>query len=247
MSKKINIYWDSYNGEQDQYDYIEYDHFVILVKEGSAFTSTTFASQYNETSQRFEVDGSEFVKEAPNKEEIKLEEYQSYKFTYYAEESGDYYFSIWSVLNGEYFGPVYYPTQSQITDGVTLTISDDLDKVDVSDTMSIYGLTLSNGDYGEGFLGSPGSKDLGENTSVALIKDETSPTFSFKAKAAASAASALAFNGKARVTIREVSEDNKPSPIIFFEFYDVPIEQSSFSFADTYNSSKIVELIQHHF
>ena len=113
--------------------------------------------------------------------------------------------------------------------------------------MSIYGLTLSNGDYGEGFLGSPGSKDLGENTSVALIKDETSPTFSFKAKAAASAASALAFNGKARVTIREVSEDNKPSPIIFFEFYDVPIEQSSFSFADTYNSSKIVELIQDNF
>jgi hypothetical protein len=247
MSKKINIYWDSYNGEQDQYDYIEYDHFVVLVKEGAAFTSTTFASQYNETSQRFEVDGSEFIKEAPNKEEIKLEEYQSYKFTYYAEESGDYYFSIWSVLNGEYFGPVYYPTQSQITDGVTLTISDDLDKVDVSDTMSIYGLTLSNGDYGEGFLGSPGSKDLGENTSVALIKNETSPTFSFKAKAAASAASALAFNGKARVTIREVSEDNKPSPIIFFEFYDVPIEQSSFSFADTYNSSKIVELIQGNF
>ena len=75
--------------------------------------------------------------------------------------------------------------ETRIPEPLMKIIIDDLDKVDVSDTMSIYGLTLSNGDYGEGFLGSPGSKDLGENTSVALIKDETSPTFSFKAKAAA--------------------------------------------------------------
>lgn len=256
MSKKINIYWDSYNGENDEYDYKEYDEFILLVKFGTDFSSTTFSSQKSEAEQNnidnglggtfFTIDGRDFLTSSPNDENLKLEDFQTYKFTYFAEKTGRYFFSIWSVLDGKFFGPVYYPPR-QDQDAVDadssgstgsseggVKVDDDVDAVDITEQLKIYALTL-NGEA-EGLDGSPASKQIGDNTSVAKIRNEDSPSFTYKASAPPSAASNLTFKGLTRATIREVSPNNQPSPNILYEFYDQDLIKGEFIFSSFFNS-----------
>jgi len=256
MSKKINIYWDSYNGENDEYDYKEYDEFILLVKFGTDFSSTTFSSQKSETEQNnidnglggtfFTIDGRDFLTSSPNDENLKLEDFQTYKFTYFAEKTGRYFFSIWSVLDGKFFGPVYYPPR-QDQDAVDadssgstgsseggVKVDDDVDAVDITEQLKIYALTL-NGEA-EGLDGSPASKQIGDNISVAKIRNEDSPSFTYKASAPPSAASNLTFKGLTRATIREVSPNNQPSPNILYEFYNQDLIKGEFIFSSFFNS-----------
>ena len=113
-------------------------------------------------------------------------------------------------------------------------VDDDVDAVDITEQLKIYALTL-NGEA-EGLDGSPASKQIGDNTSVAKIRNEDSPSFTYKASAPPSAASNLTFKGLTRATIREVSPNNQPSPNILYEFYNQDLIKGEFIFSSFFNS-----------
>ena len=69
MAKKINIYWDSFNGVNDDLDYIEYQEFIILVKYNSRFASSTFQSQKQEADEN-DIDESYFTDTSGRKNDI---------------------------------------------------------------------------------------------------------------------------------------------------------------------------------
>ena len=259
MAKKINIYWSSYNGPGDaRGNYIEYDHFAVLVKFNEPFTKTAYQSQVEETEGTpggglhivngtndllsLGIDGKEFF--LPDEENTKLEPFEAYKLTFEAEEAGEYFFAVWAFLEGEAYGPSYYPPRLDIQDdsgefvenNQGIVVDSDLDAVDLSDTLNIYGLTVANSEINDTSLQDMGQKP---SSSAIEIRNNPSPTFQFKASLASSGgtgAKQLNFKGRARVTIRPPSADNKPSKDIFYEFYDIDVTKGIFNFSDYYNS-----------
>ena len=259
MAKKINIYWSSYNGPGDaRGNYIEYDHFAVLVKFNEPFTKTAYQSQVEETEGTpggglhivngtndllsLGIDGEEFF--LPDEENTKLEPFEAYKLTFEAEEAGEYFFAVWAFLEGEAYGPSYYPPRLDIQDGSGefvennqgIIVDSDLDAVDLSDTLNIYGLTVANSEINDTSLQDMGQKP---SSSAIEIRNNPSPTFQFKASLASSGgtgAKQLNFKGRARVTIRPPSPNNKPSKDIFYEFYDIDVTKGIFNFSDYYNS-----------
>ena len=259
MAKKINIYWSSYNGPGDaRGNYIEYDHFAVLVKFNEPFTKTAYQSQVEETEGTpggglhivngtndllsLGIDGEEFF--LPDEENTKLEPFEAYKLTFEAEEAGEYFFAVWAFLEGEAYGPSYYPPRLDIQDdsgefvenNQGIIVDSDLDAVDLSDTLNIYGLTVANSEINDTSLQDMGQKP---SSSAIEIRNNPSPTFQFKASLASSGgtgAKQLNFKGRARVTIRPPSPNNKPSKDIFYEFYDIDVTKGIFNFSDYYNS-----------
>lgn len=259
MAKKINIYWSSYNGPGDaRGNYIEYDHFAILVKFNEPFTKTAYQSQVEETEGTpggglhivngtndllsLGIDGKEFF--LPDEENTKLEPFEAYKFTFDATQGGQYFFAVWAFLEGEAYGPSYYPPRLDIQDGSGefvennqgIIVDSDLDAVDLSDTLNIYGLTVANSEINDTPLQGMGQKP---SSSAIEIRNNPSPTFKFKASLASSGSTGdkeITFKGRARVTIRPPSADNKPSKDIFYEFYDIDVTKGIFNFSDYYNS-----------
>ena len=259
MAKKINIYWSSYNGPGDaRGNYIEYDHFAVLVKFNEPFTKTAYQSQVEETEGTpggglhivngtndllsLGIDGKEFF--LPDEENTKLEPFEAYKLTFEAEEAGEYFFAVWAFLEGEAYGPSYYPPRLDIQDSSGefvennqgIVVDSDLDAVDLSDTLNIYGLTVANSEINDTSLQDMGQKP---SSSAIEIRNNPSPTFQFKASLASSGgtgAKQLNFKGRARVTIRPPSPNNKPSKDIFYEFYDIDVTKGIFNFSDYYNS-----------
>ena len=267
MAKKINIYWSSYNGPGDaRGNYIEYDHFAVLVKFNEPFTKTAYQSQVEETEGTpggglhivngtndllsLGIDGKEFF--LPDEENTKLEPFEAYKFTFDATQGGQYFFAVWAFLEGEAYGPSYYPPRLDIQDGSGefvennqgIVVDSDLDAVDLSDTLNIYGLTLVGSD-GEKIIvnDTPGGKSSNDGLSNAIeIRNNPDPTIKFRATLASNGstgAKQLNFKGRARITIRPPSANNKPSKDIFYEFYDVDIgggPYESWTFNSYYNS-----------
>ena len=259
MAKKINIYWSSYNGPGDaRGNYIEYDHFAVLVKFNEPFTKTAYQSQVEETEGTpggglhivngtndllsLGIDGEEFF--LPDEENTKLEPFEAYKFTFDATQGGQYFFAVWAFLEGEAYGPSYYPPRLDIQDGSGefvennqgIIVDSDLDAVDLSDTLNIYGLTVANSETNDTRLQGGGEKP---SSSAIEIRNNPSPTFQFKASLASSGSTGdkeIAFKGRARVTIRPPSPNNKPSKDIFYEFYDIDVTKGIFNFSDYYNS-----------
>ena len=259
MAKKINIYWSSYNGPGDaRGNYIEYDHFAVLVKFNEPFTKTAYQSQVEETEGTpggglhivngtndllsLGIDGEEFF--LPDEENTKLEPFEAYKLTFEAEEAGEYFFAVWAFLEGEAYGPSYYPPRLDIQDdsgefvenNQGIIVDSDLDAVDLSDTLNIYGLTVANSEINDTSLQDMGQKP---SSSAIEIRNNPSPTFQFKASLASNGstgAKQLNFKGRARVTIRPPSPNNKPSKDIFYEFYDIDVTKGIFNFSDYYNS-----------
>ena len=259
MAKKINIYWSSYNGPGDaRGNYIEYDHFAILVKFNEPFTKTAYQSQVEETEGTpggglhivngtndllsLGIDGKEFF--LPDEENTKLEPFEAYKFTFDATQGGQYFFAVWAFLEGEAYGPSYYPPRLDMQDGSGefvennqgIIVDSDLDAVDLSDTLNIYGLTVANSEINDTPLQGMGQKP---SSSAIEIRNNPSPTFKFKASLASSGSTGdkeITFKGRARVTIRPPSADNKPSKDIFYEFYDIDVTKGIFNFSDYYNS-----------
>ena len=259
MAKKINIYWSSYNGPGDaRGNYIEYDHFAVLVKFNEPFTKTAYQSQVEETEGTpggglhivngtndlisLGIDGKEFF--LPDEENTKLEPFEAYKFTFDATQGGQYFFAVWAFLEGEAYGPSYYPPRLDIQDGSGefvennqgIIVDSDLDAVDLSDTLNIYGLTVANSETNDTRLQGGGEKP---SSSAIEIRNNPSPTFQFKASLASSGSTGdkeITFKGRARVTIRPPSADNKPSKDIFYEFYDIDVTKGIFNFSDYYNS-----------
>tara|TARA_B100000131_G_scaffold195892_1_gene188370 strand:- start:902 stop:2920 length:2019 start_codon:yes stop_codon:yes gene_type:complete len=249
MAKKINIYWDSFNGVNDDLDYIEYQEFIILVKYNSRFASSTFQSQKQEADENdidesyFTVDGRDYLESSPNDANVKLKKFQTYKLTYLAEKAGQYYFSIWAVLDGKYYGPALYPTAEEISQGNVINVDEDTNLINIEETINIYGLTSTFLNK-EGVDGSPGSKSLGEGLTVAELLDQPSPGFKYRASAALSSSPETSFKGKARATIREPSSNNTPSPNIYYELYDLDIENANFVFPQVLNSLEAVAQIE---
>ena len=259
MAKKINIYWSSYNGPGDaRGNYIEYDHFAVLVKFNEPFTKTAYQSQVEETEGTpggglhivngtndllsLGIDGEEFF--LPDEENTKLEPFEAYKFTFDATQGGQYFFAVWAFLEGEAYGPSYYPPRLDIQDGSGefvennqgIIVDSDLDAVDLSDTLNIYGLTVADSETNDTRLQGGGEKP---SSSAIEIRNNPSPTFQFKASLASSGSTGdkeIAFKGRARVTIRPPSPNNKPSKDIFYEFYDIDVTKGIFNFSDYYNS-----------
>ena len=259
MAKKINIYWSSYNGPGDaRGNYIEYDHFAVLVKFNEPFTKTAYQSQVEETEGTpggglhivngtndllsLGIDGKEFF--LPDEENTKLEPFEAYKLTFEAEEAGEYFFAVWAFLEGEAYGPSYYPPRLDIQDSSGefvennqgIVVDSDLDAVDLSDTLNIYGLTVANSEINDTSLQDMGQKP---SSSAIEIRNNPSPTFQFKASLASSGSTGdkeITFKGRARVTIRPPSPNNKPSKDIFYEFYDIDVTKGIFNFSDYYNS-----------
>ena len=259
MAKKINIYWSSYNGPGDaRGNYIEYDHFAILVKFNEPFTKTAYQSQVEETEGTpggglhivngtndllsLGIDGKEFF--LPDEENTKLEPFEAYKFTFDATQGGQYFFAVWAFLEGEAYGPSYSPPRLDIQDGSGefvenyqgIVVDSDLDAVDLSDTLNIYGLTVANSEINDTPLQGMGQKP---SSSAIEIRNNPSPTFKFKASLASSGSTGdkeITFKGRARVTIRPPSVNNKPSKDIFYEFYDIDVTKGIFNFSDYYNS-----------
>ena len=259
MAKKINIYWSSFNGPGDaRGNYIEYDHFAVLVKFNEPFTKTAYQSQVEETEGTpggglhivngtndllsLGIDGEEFF--LPDEENTKLEPFEAYKFTFDATQGGQYFFAVWAFLEGEAYGPSYYPPRLDIQDGSGefvennqgIIVDSDLDAVDLSDTLNIYGLTVANSETNDTRLQGGGEKP---SSSAIEIRNNPSPTFQFKASLASSGSTGdkeIAFKGRARVTIRPPSPNNKPSKDIFYEFYDIDVTKGIFNFSDYYNS-----------
>ena len=206
MAKKINIYWSSYNGPGDaRGNYIEYDHFAVLVKFNEPFTKTAYQSQVEETEGTpggglhivngtndllsLGIDGKEFS--LPDEENTKLEPFEAYKLTFEAEEAGEYFFAVWAFLEGEAYGPSYYPPRLDIQDdsgefvenNQGIVVDSDLDAVDLSDTLNIYGLTVANSEINDTSLQDMGQKP---SSSAIEIRNNPSPTFQFKASLASS-------------------------------------------------------------
>ena len=259
MAKKINIYWSSFNGPGDaRGNYIEYDHFAVLVKFNEPFTKTAYQSQVEETEGTpggglhivngtndllsLGIDGEEFF--LPDEENTKLEPFEAYKFTFDATQGGQYFFAVWAFLEGEAYGPSYYPPRLDIQDGSGefvennqgIIVDSDLDAVDLSDTLNIYGLTVADSETNDTRLQGGGEKP---SSSAIEIRNNPSPTFQFKASLASSGSTGdkeIAFKGRARVTIRPPSPNNKPSKDIFYEFYDIDVTKGIFNFSDYYNS-----------
>ena len=267
MAKKIHVYWNSYNGPGDaRGNYIEYDHFVVLVKFNEPFTKTAYQSQLDETkgtpgggdhkvmgvddlvTQGME-DTDFFI---PDEENTKLEQFEAYKFTFDAPQNGQYFFSVWAFLEGEAYGPSYYPPRLDIQDGSGefvennqgIIVDSDLDTVDLSDTLNIYGLTVagSNGKFLE-VNDTSGEKDSKDPLNNAIeIRNTPDPNFKFFATLSENGSTGnkeINFKGRARITIRPPSASNIPSPNIFYEFYDVDIgggPNESFTFNSFYNS-----------
>ena len=267
MAKKIDIYWNSYNGPGDaRGNYIEYDYFAVLVKFNEPFTKTTYQSQVREAegtpgggfnkvmgiddlvTQGME-DTDFFI---PDEENTKLEQFEAYKFTFEAEQAGEYFFAVWAFLEGEAYGPSYYPPRLDIQDGSGefvqnnqgIIVDSDLDTVDLSDTLNIYGLTVEGSD-GKNIIvndtnGDAGKKNSNDPSSNAIeIRNVSSPTFAFKSTLGANGSTGNKkeiFKGRARLTIRPPSADNIPSKDIFYEFYDIDIASEHFTFSDYYNS-----------
>ena len=264
MAKKIDIYWNSYNGPGDaRGNYIEYDYFAVLVKFNEPFTKTTYQSQVREVegtpgggfnkvmgiddlvTQGME-DTDFFI---PDEENTKLEQFEAYKFTFEAEQAGEYFFAVWAFLEGEAYGPSYYPPRLDIQDGSGefvqnnqgIIVDSDLDTVDLSDTLNIYGLTVEGSD-GKNIIvnDTAGEKNSNDPSSNAIeIRNVSSPTFAFKSTLGANGSTGnkeIIFKGRARVTIRPPSANNIPSKDIFYEFYDIDIASEHFTFNDYYNS-----------
>ncbi len=267
MAKKIDIYWNSYNGPGDaRGNYIEYDYFAVLVKFNEPFTKTTYQSQVREAegtpgggfnkvmgiddlvTQGME-DTDFFI---PDEENTKLEQFEAYKFTFEAEQAGEYFFAVWAFLEGEAYGPSYYPPRLDIQDGSGefvqnnqgIIVDSDLDTVDLSDTLNIYGLTVEGPD-GKNIIvndtnGDAGKKNSNDPSSNAIeIRNVSSPTFAFKSTLGANGSTGnkeIIFKGRARLTIRPPSANNIPSKDIFYEFYDIDIASEHFTFNDYYNS-----------
>ena len=264
MAKKIDIYWNSYNGPGDaRGNYIEYDYFAVLVKFNEPFTKTTYQSQVKEAegtpgggfnkvmgiddlvTQGME-DTDFFI---PDEENTKLEQFEAYKFTFDATQGGQYFFAVWAFLEGEAYGPSYYPPRLDIQDGSGefvqnnqgIIVDSDLDTVDLSDTLNIYGLTVEGSD-GKNIIvnDTAGEKNSNDPSSNAIeIRNVSSPTFAFRSTLGANGSTGNKkeiFKGRARVTIRPPSADNIPSKDIFYEFYDIDIASEHFTFNDYYNS-----------
>jgi len=267
MAKKINIYWSSYNGPGDaRGNYIEYDHFAVLVKFNEPFTKTAYQSQVEETEGTpggglhivngtndllsLGIDGEEFF--LPDEENTKLEPFEAYKFTFDATQGGQYFFAVWAFLEGEAYGPSYYPPRLDIQDGSGefvennqgIIVDSDLDFVDLSDTLNIYGLTVEGSDGKKIIVndtnGDAGKKNSNNTASNAIeIRNVSSPTFIFNSTLGASGSTGNKeeiFKGRARITIRPPSPDNKPSKDIFYEFYDINLAGGTWPFSDYYNS-----------
>ena len=264
MAKKINIYWSSFNGPGDaRGNYIEYDHFAVLVKFNEPFTKTAYQSQVEETEGTpggglhivngtndllsLGIDGEEFF--LPDEENTKLEPFEAYKFTFDATQGGQYFFAVWAFLEGEAYGPSYYPPRLDIQDGSGefvennqgIIVDSDLDFVDLSDTLNIYGLTVEGSDGKKIIVNdTPGGKSSNNTASNAIeIRNVSSPTFIFNSTLGASGSTGNKeeiFKGRARVTIRPPSPNNKPSKDIFYEFYDIDVTKGIFNFSDYYNS-----------
>ena len=264
MAKKINIYWSSFNGPGDaRGNYIEYDHFAVLVKFNEPFTKTAYQSQVEETEGTpggglhivngtndllsLGIDGEEFF--LPDEENTKLEPFEAYKFTFDATQGGQYFFAVWAFLEGEAYGPSYYPPRLDIQDGSGefvennqgIIVDSDLDFVDLSDTLNIYGLTVEGSDGKKIIVNdTPGGKSSNNTASNAIeIRNVSSPTFIFNSTLGASGSTGNKeeiFKGRARITIRPPSPDNKPSKDIFYEFYDINLAGGTWPFSDYYNS-----------
>ena len=267
MAKKINIYWSSYNGPGDaRGNYIEYDHFAVLVKFNEPFTKTAYQSQVEETEGTpggglhivngtndllsLGIDGKEFF--LPDEENTKLEPFEAYKFTFDATQGGQYFFAVWAFLEGEAYGPSYSPPRLDIQDGSGefvenyqgIVVDSDLDTVDLSDTLNIYGLTVEGSDGKKIIVNDKaGEKNSNDSLNNAIeIRNVSSPTFIFNATLGANGSTGnkeINFKGRARITIRPPSADNIPSKDIFYEFYDVDIgggPNESWAFNSFYNS-----------
>ena len=267
MAKKINIYWSSFNGPGDaRGNYIEYDHFAVLVKFNEPFTKTAYQSQVEETEGTpggglhivngtndllsLGIDGKEFF--LPDEENTKLEPFEAYKFTFDATQGGQYFFAVWAFLEGEAYGPSYSPPRLDIQDGSGefvennqgIIVDSDLDFVDLSDTLNIYGLTVEGSDGKKIIVndtnGDAGKKNSNNTASNAIeIRNVSSPTFIFNSTLGANGSTGNKeeiFKGRVRVTIRPPSPNNKPSKDIFYEFYDIDLAGRIWNFSDYYNS-----------
>ena len=206
---RIILYWDSFNGYDDEYDHSPYDY-SIYVKFGSPFVNTDETSPTQRSDQQAEAsnsfvgivdDKSAFWVSADqyitkftddNGETIELEEYQTYALEYYAQQEGEYYFVIWARKgNGSYYGPTYYPPFTKKdnpdqpgnpNDNDTEQkpiVVDNVNNKKVDPSKQVSIFGLTYEGNPDGLDGSPGSKSLGSNQFSVDIKDDTSPDFTY--------------------------------------------------------------------
>lgn len=209
VGKKLTLYWDSFNGFDDELDHSAYDY-NVYIKHGTPFTNTDTTDAELKQKQRLEAVESfagklgeaEYYVESANYEEEdsngdKLIEYQTYKIDYYALNEGNYYFAIWANKGNKSYGPTYYPNVYKQSEDGTYQVSDiseagaeqkplvvselEDDSFSLANQIRVYGLTYA-GDEGTGptgLFGSPASKSLGGNVSALNIKNDSEPTFTY--------------------------------------------------------------------
>ena len=206
---RIILYWDSFNGYDDEYDHSPYDY-SIYVKFGSPFINTDETSPTQRSNQQTEasesfvgivdarstfwVTADQYISEATddNGEIVKLEAYQTYKLEYYAQQEGEYYFVIWAKKgNGPYYGPTYYPPFTKKdnpdqpgdpNDNDTEQkpiVVDNINNKKVDPSKQVSIFGLTYEGNPDGLDGSPGSKSLGSNQFSVDIKDDISPDFTY--------------------------------------------------------------------
>lgn len=206
---RIILYWDSFNGYDDEYDHSPYDY-SIYVKFGSPFINTDEtlptqrSAQQEEANKSFEgiggvesafwVSADQYITKFTddNGETIELEEYQTYALEYYAQQEGEYYFVIWARKgNGSYYGPTYYPpfTKKDNPDQPGNPNDNDTEQKPivinnvnnkkVDPSKQVSIFGLTYEGNPDGLDGSPGSKSLGSNQFSVDIKDDTSPDFTY--------------------------------------------------------------------
>ena len=206
---KITLYWDSFNGYDDEYDHSAYDY-SIYVKFGSPFINTDETSPTQRSDQQTEANKSfagivdaeptfwvtadQYIQTVTddNGETIKLEDYQTYKLEYYAQQEGEYYFVIWAKKgNGSYYGPTYYPPFTKKdnpdqpgdpNDNDTEQkpiVVDNINNKKVDPSKQVSIFGLTYEGNPDGLDGSPGSKSLGSNQFSVDIKDDISPDFTY--------------------------------------------------------------------
>lgn len=270
---EVKIYWDCWNGENDDIPYNGDYTYTIFMKKGK-FTGTTYSQHDTETKDQKEnvlddvinkltVDGENYVKTEikqvdPNGNTItKLpKKYQTYEATFVINKAGEYEFAIWSKLpnNDKYYGPTYYPervdssTGSSNEDNQVVVIDDTVQRTSLLNSLDIYKLIPLNAENPN--IGNVGaSKELESPGNIAVIKNESSPRFSFQSRINATHQSALEesnFNFRKRITIREVSSSqnpNQPNPNIYLELTGTNLSQNTFVFPESLNSIETAQAV----
>jgi len=270
---EVKIYWDCWNGENDDIPYNgDYTYTIFMIK--GKFTGTTYSEHDAETkTQKKEnvvtginkqtVDGEHYVKTEikqvdPDGNTItKLpEKYQTYQAIFSIKEAGEYEFAIWSKLpnNDKYYGPTYYPervdssTGSSNKDDQVVVIDDTIQRTSLLNSLDIYKLIPLNAESPNvGNIGA--SKEIGSPGNIAIVKNESSPRFSFQARINSTHQSSLEesnFNFRKRITIREVSSSqnpNQPNPNIYLELTGTNLSQNTFVFPESLNSIETAQAV----